>query len=52
MDALTALAAQIQQAGQDGVTHVLAQQDKLAVLAASVAAAQTAEAIAAIVWTD
>lgn len=45
-------AAQIQQAGQDGVTHVLAQQDKLAALAASVAAAQTAEAIAAIVWTD
>lgn len=45
-------AAQIQQAGQDGVAHVLAQQDKLALLAADVAAASTAEAIAAIVWTD
>ncbi|PPE78332.1 hypothetical protein C3941_19845 [Kaistia algarum] len=44
-------AAQIQQAGQDGVTAVLAAQDKLAALSAEVAVAATAEAIAAVIWT-
>lgn len=33
------------------MTHVLTKQDKLAALAAAVAAAATAEDIAAIVWT-
>ena len=44
-------AAQIQRAGRDGAAHVVACQQQLVALNAAVAAANTPEAVAAVVWT-
>ena len=45
-------AAQIQQAGRDGKAHVVSCQTLLAELTATVLAAETAEAVASIIWPE
>lgn len=45
-------AAQIQQAGRDGKAHVIICQTALATLTATVMAAETPEAVAAVVWPE